>query len=297
MNNGSEGGTYRVSMPVISTTGNVRTAGVSPRRLYFDAIPSGRNIFELYGAKEKVDEYVNMRDSYAYTIYTLDKDDNKVYYTYFEAYDLVFKNVYDYLPSNVAPGNPDLDDIKLGDYLDNEFKFEKFYEDDFKGFYDRNTNEINVNSGVTPLSFKVDMDKSEYSLTHVIETGEYLDDGDTKISLNEKQFAPTITVSDDLHYVIGGYYTDYEHSIGKELVETYYSNDNKYYLQLGDYKTTYEVSVVTSTGGIVTALSVNNVIFLLALCLAAGPLMRLYQYAIPWIKKQFDNIGKLINKW
>ncbi|MBR6288201.1 MAG: HAD-IC family P-type ATPase [Acholeplasmatales bacterium] len=297
MNNGSEGYTYRVSMPVISTTGNVRTAGVSPRRLYFDAVPSGRNIFELYGAKEKVDDYVNMRDSYAYTIYTLDKDDNKVYYTYFEAYDFVFKNVYDYLPSNVAAGNPDLDDIQLGEYLDYEFKFEKFYEDDFKGFYDRNNNEINVNSGVTPLSFKVDMDKSEYSLTHVIDSGEYLDDGDTKISLNEKQFAPTISVSDDLHYVIGGYYTDYEHSIGKELVETYYSEDNKYYLQLGDFKTTYEVSVVTSTGGIVTSLSVSNVIFLLALCLAAGPLMRLYQYAIPWLKKQFDNIGKLINKW
>ena len=297
MNNGSEGDTYKVSLPTISTTGNVRTAGVEPKRVYFDAISSGRNIFELYGTKEKVDDYVNRRDSYAYTIYTLDNDDNKVYYTYFSAYDSVYMNVYDYLPSNVSPGNPNLNDIKLDEFIVKDFKFAKFYEDDFKGFYDKNNNEINVNAGVTPLSYKVEIDRSEYTLTQVLDTVEYLDDGDTKISLNETQFAPTISVSDDLHYVIGGYYTDYEHSIGTELVENYYSDDNKYYLQLGDYKTTYEVSVVTSTGGIVTALSVSNVIFLLALCLAAGPLMRLYQYAIPWVKKQFDNIGKLINKW
>ncbi len=297
MNDGSEGGTYKVSMPVVSSTGNVRTAGVEPRRLYFDGISSGKNVFELYGTKDKVDEFVNMRDSYAYTIYKLDENNNKVYYTYFSAYDAVYLNVHDYLPSVINPGDPNLNDIKLDDYLIKDFKFENFYEDDFKGFFDKNNNEINVHSGVTPLSYKVDADKSEYSLTQVIETNEYLTDADTKISLNETQFAPSISISEDLHYVIGGYYTDYEHSIGTELVETYYSSDDKYYLQLGDYKTTYEVSVVTSTGGIVTALSVTNVIFLLALCLSAGPLMRLYQYAIPWVKKQFDNIGKLINKW
>ena len=299
LNDGSEGETYKVSMPLVSTTGNVRTAGVEPRRLYFDAIITGKNIFELYGVKEKVDEFVNMRDSYAYTIYSLDDKDEKVYYTYFAAYGAVYKNVYKYLPSNVLLGEPNLNDIKLEQYKIDNFKFEKFYEGDFKGFYDKHGSEITVNSGVTPLSFKVDPDKSEYSFTQVLVAGngEYLDETDTKISLNETQFAPTISISDDLHYVIGGYYTEYSHSIGTDLIEAYYSKDNKYYLQLGNYKTTFEVSVVTSTGGIVTALSVTNIIFLLALCLAAGPLMRLYQYAIPWGKKQFDNIGKLINKW
>ena len=51
-----------------------------------------------------------------------------------------------------------------------------------------------------------------------------------------------------------------------------------------------------SKGGMVEELKLASKIFLAVLCLISGPVMKIFQNCIPWLSKQFNNIGKFIGK-
>ena len=72
------------------------------------------------------------------------------------------------------------------------------------------------------------------------------------------------------------------------------------YLVIGgvttDYQLVKDVDYVTINGGTVRALSIDKLLFLFMLMLLSSPLMKLLQFAVPWIKKQANNLQEFLNK-
>ena len=72
---------------------------------------------------------------------------------------------------------------------------------------------------------------------------------------------------------------------------------NDKYLVLGGVLTDYVVTDITPpTGGTISKLETNNLIFLIMLCAIAGPLMKLLQNTVPWILKQSKALKKFLTK-
>ena len=124
-------------------------------------------------------------------------------------------------------------------------------------------------------------------------------DGDTVInttsSLSNALYSPEIKVTEAGKYIINGYYTEYAFS--NAAINAHVDDNN--YLVLGSVTTDYLISsadIIELKEGMVTSLPINSLIFLLMLCLVAGPLMKLLQNMIPWIIKQAKTIRDLLTK-
>ncbi len=119
-------------------------------------------------------------------------------------------------------------------------------------------------------------------------------DSRTKVTL--AMLGPDVTVTENGHYIINGYYTEYE---AKSNVPNPRVDSNNY-LILGNEVTDYKIStndITTSKGGMVQELSLQAKIFLLMLCLLSVPLMRLLQAVVPWIKRQVTLVRKILSKF
>ncbi|MCR5113503.1 MAG: HAD-IC family P-type ATPase [Acholeplasmatales bacterium] len=265
--------TYFVSMPTVSTIGNrLNSSGEKEMTVYFDAVNTGITVFELYGLAKALPSGVN-----TYTIYSTEEATDYEY-VYYDEYDKVYKVI--------AGETVDLDNDLVAD-----FTFENFATNDYASFTDVNGDAIKVNEAGSELSLDVQARASVYS----IKKNDNL--VTTEVSLSDKQFGPSIDVTEANHYIIEGWYTEYLYE-GKNLNPTFYKGeDGKYYYKFASIKTDYEVSVNVTTGGLIRALSLTERIFCLCLCLAAAPLMKFLQYVVPWIKKGFQNLGKIVNKW
>ena len=68
---------------------------------------------------------------------------------------------------------------------------------------------------------------------------------------------------------------------------------------ISDVKTDYQLSsnyISVQKGGLVKIINLPSFIFLIMLCLLSGPVMRIFQYSVPWSTQATRYIVKGINK-
>ncbi len=121
-------------------------------------------------------------------------------------------------------------------------------------------------------------------------------ESNSNVRLSHPELCPEISVTEAGNYIIDGYYTEFKSN--SRLLNP--KVDNNYYLILGDVKTDYRISPSTITvtnSGLVQELSTPAKIFLVMLCLLAVPLMKIFQAAVPWIKKQVKWVQKILSKF
>lgn len=313
---------YRVSLPSISTSGDriIRKANTTTGQteledeknfMYFDAIDTGINIFQLYGASEVIS--VDYPDKFKYTLFTYEEVDGT---------NVLFRYIYN-------PETKDIKRVKDSEIADetkyetvDDFTIKSFDEMEFRAFFSGRKdditeqilpgNEIDVNdvlgrdsilgSRTNLLALTIttaggaaaNAYANVYSLNQII-NGKIVNKTST-LSIDTAQFAPTVEVTTAGRYIIDGYYTKYDYQ-GNELSPR---KNNNNYLVLGGTVTDYPISsnnIVTMKGGIVNELSINAKIFLLMLCALSIPLMKFFQGLVPWIKKQLQFIQTLISKF
>ncbi len=309
--------TYKVSIPTITSTGN-RSQSTSSQTVderydvYLGGVDTNISIFEIYGHKTQYIDDITLRNNY--TIAKEDGNSGFIYYKYYKATDKVYKFLRtEEINGAVAyiydenGGNPKYyyDDEPTDDALISDFKFEGFTsEEDFTHYYTVSTNpddsmglpedRINVNDSVNRLQASVEASDSTYRLSY--NSAITIDDVKTNATLDNALYAPSIVTTEAGHYIINGYYSEYEYG-GGDLSPR---KDENNYLVLNNTKTNYLISsndINITKGGIVKFLSAQSKIFLLMLCLLAGPLMKILRNAIPWIRKQAKIIQGFISKF
>jgi len=269
---------YIIELPKISTNANKAD---SKGTLYLSGLDSGRSIFEIYGV-ESVDDKG-----------TTDELDDEILYT------IKDKSGHEYALNNSTK------EITVDGVIpDESFTFKNLDNKGFTEYVDSADAPINVYSSTAELSVYVNKDSKNiydtfYSImTYSKETKSYTKIGDnlrTPVSINNSVIKPQIEITEDDHFVIDGYYTDY-------LANSYNLNpvltDDNYFV-IGDVKTDYKLSsnhITVQKGGTVKMLNLSSLIFLLMLCLLAAPVMRVFQYFVPGVKKISEVIVKGINK-
>ena len=224
-----------------------------------------------------------------YSLFMKDSSDKILEIAKVESTSPSFEDAYYYVTLDEASG-----EYKLSQKIDN-FNINDIVNKGFKNLYSINSSlnyeNIDINNPITGLSIKVENAKSSYILAqgdNTFDTGAYG-------SLNNAILAPTITVTKSNNYIINGYYTEY--SASSYELNPHKNSDN--YLVLGNQVTDFKIStndISTQTGGIVTQLSISSKILLLLLCLLAGPLMKIFQFAVPWLKSSIKDFLKLLSR-
>ena len=273
---------YSMNLPYLSTVAN--KAG-SEGKLYLCGINSNHTIFEVYGDKQDMIDGDNN-----YTVYTITDLEGKSY-------------MYNPSTKTIISGTDD---------LTNSFIFDKLDNLGFKNYLDYDSNPINVYETDNELAVYVDKDDyndnylTVYSLMKYSKTGysRLKNQINTPIIINyisnkpniECSLKPSIDITEDNNYIIDGYYTQYKASNDSSL-KIDLTDDN--YIVIGGIKTDYKLSdnyVTIQKVERITVIPLSSLIFLLMLCLLSAPVMRLFQYSVPWLSNMVNNINIGINK-
>ncbi len=269
---------YTIKLPNVSTNANKTDASGT---LYLSGIDSGRTIFELYGTKT-VDD-----------MGTTDTLDDEISYEITDADGHIYSH------------NDNTGVISVDSVVDKTFTFKGLSTDGFTKYYDKNDKSINVYDSTEQLSVYIDKDSKNiydtfYSLMkYSLETKSYTSFDEnmrTPVSINNVNIKPDIEITEEGYFVIDGYYTLYkvEQTSNLNIVLT---SDN--YLVISDVKTDYQLSsnyVTTIKGGMVKLIGLPAMILLLMLCLLSGPVIKIFQYIIPWTSSGIKYGVKGLNK-
>lgn len=151
---------------------------------------------------------------------------------------------------------------------------------------------IGINNG--KILVDVDQTLVDYSsLDAVISidaNANYLIDG-VETGVN---YAPEIGSTKEGYYVIDGYISNYESTGDGTIISQSLSEDG--YLKINGKKTEIKVEHTKVMGGQVTAMPINSLILLVALCLSSHPLISLVRSFVPFTKKQVRKVTDLINR-
>lgn len=269
---------YRVSLPVITTSVNNPD---NPAAIYLNASKTGESIFSIYGQRKTITDKSGTTSTHS--LFLLDSNNELI-----EIAKSDLTNKY-YLVTL---------DEDSSTYIYNSFNLEtsNIAEEGFMNFKylssDGSYNSIDVCDDNNGISIKLGNAKSSY----ILALGDTEFDTGAYGSLNNSILAPIITVTESNHYIINGYYTEFEAST--QELNPHKNSDN--YLVLGGNVTDFKIStndISVQKGGIVTELTIPSKILLLLLCLLAGPLMRIFQYAVPWIKNTLKELTRLMSKY
>ena len=259
---------YLIYLPTISTQ-----IGDHPS-LFLNAEYTGYNIFGIYGEKT----INSVTGDYIYSLY--DSSGQLVEYRTDESF------------------------MQNGDDITKTFFVKNIQEEGFKSLSVDGTSStaIDVFDEYQTLDVCLTKNASTYNMFYSLvfydySTLEYVKNIDmlTMVNINSKKLKPTVQISESGYYVIDGYYTKYK--AGEGNLNPLLTGDN--YLVLNDIVTDYKLSneyVTETQGGIVSILPLNCYILLIMLCLLSAPLMKIFQYSIPWSIEQTRNIKKGINK-
>ena len=272
---------YLVSLPNISTVAN---KSGSEGELYLCGVDSGYSIFEVYGDKQTAVE-----DDVTTTTYTLVKSEG---------------DVFVYNPENMTI-------TKNGEDITSEFSFSGLGTKGFKEYSNASSEPIDVYKAENELAIFVDKETKNYStmyslMSYAKSTNTYSKIGTgltTRVSINyvsnksniECSIKPNISITESDHYIIDGYYTPYV--VTNNTLNPVLTDDH--FLVIGGVKTDYKLAdsyVTVQKGGFVSVIPLTSFIFLLMLCLLSAPVMRLFQYSIPWISNSSNNIKIALNK-
>ena len=229
-------------------------------QVILDAVDTGKTIFDVYG--DSLYEAI-VAENDELTVFTADGD--AISYS---------------RHGNIYAVNGTIKDT---------YVFSNIGKDGFVNYKDHNDLPINVND----ISVSAKDEAYNYSLYIETKTIE------TKAPLANQMYSPEIEISEKDKYIINGYYTNYDFAQSSINPHIDYSD---HYLILGAVKTDYLVNSTDikemSVGEPVRikSLSIHSLIFLLMLCLVAGPLMKLLQNLVPWVMRQVKNIRNLIIK-
>lgn len=256
-NDGTVVSTYKVNMPNMT---------LNDDKLYFDAISTGFNIFEIFGQTEEENTYKIIDNNLNKEITYIVNDD--------EEYFMVD-----------------------GQRISSQERYYDMNATEFEGFIDIAGNPISISSlTVSPAN-----NSTTYHLSNGVNQfpsmGTTSEKEATKgVSLDAVTIGPEVKITESGRYIIGGYYTEFETS-GQDLNPRVDDSNN---LVLGEVVTDYKVSandIITQKGGLVRTLTTVGKIFLLMLCLLSAPVMKILQGLIPWIMKQVKYIQKLLTKF
>ena len=264
---------YKIYLPTLSTTLNKKD---SKGTLYLGGVVSNYSIFELYGEE---------------SVITVD-DENQLTYTLKSSTD------------NTITYNATTSAYVVDGSETKDFKFENLGQKGFTEYNDKNGNSINVYNPDAEVSIYIKKDSkniydSNYSIMkYNSSTKEYSDFAGafrTNVSINDSKFKPTIEITDDEYFIIEGYYSKIK--ANNDPLNPVLSDDN--YLVLGGIKTDYKLSdnyITVTKGGTVTTISLSALIFLLMLCFLSSPVMKFFQYAIPWTSQGMKSLTAGLNK-
>ena len=285
-NDGSKSKTpYTIELPKISTNANKIDSNSKTSlkgKLYLSGINSGVSIFEVYGEKT-IDDKGTIDTLDDETLYTItDKDNHK--------YTL----------------NSSTNKISIDSVLpEKNFIFENLDNKGFTDYLDLNNKPINVYDTNDELAIYVKKnDKNIYDTFYSImkysaETKSYTAIGDnlqTPVSINNANFKPQIKISNAGYYIIDGYYTEFLSNTASNL-NPVLTSDN--YLVIGDVRTDYQLPsnyITVQKGGTVKMINLSSLIFLFMLCLLSAPVMKIFQYFIPGVRKVSSVVVSGINK-
>jgi len=261
---------YIVELPKVSTNANKSDLQGA---IYLSGLDSGKTIFEVYGTETVEDEEIS------YTIknqigheYTLNTKTKQIF-------------VDGALPAN-------------------KFTFKDLRTKGFTEYLDEESNKINVYDSEKELCVYVNKDNKNiydtfYSImTYSKSTKSYSKIGEnlrTTVGINNTEIKPQIEITEAGHFIIDGYYTDYLANTSN--LNPVLTDDN--YLMISDVKTDYQLSsnyISVQKGGLVKIINLPSFIFLIMLCLLSGPVMRIFQYSVPWSTQATRYIVKGINK-
>ena len=270
---------FEITLPNITTNGvkydsNGNKINEQSGLLYIDAINTEFNIFEMYGAKEVVENG---------TKYTLTKDSSIIDYIIYS------DKTYEFYVDGVAVKDFTLENISQGlsSYTCKEGSLINATYGEHKINVIPSTSNYRLSTGYIDENSQTQYYPSTLATDKETRTG---------VSIAHTQICPEIDTTVSGRYIIDGYYTDYE-SLNQELNPKVDDSNN---LILGGVTTNYKVSsddILTQNGGMVTELSVSSKVFLLMLCLISAPLMKILQGVFPWIMKQVKLIQKLLSKF
>ncbi len=253
---------YKASLPTITTDGK-------EKKMYLDAVPTGLSIWSLYGDVNYV-----VPDATG-TVYTIYDSEN---------------NAYSYSP---ATQTKKAEYFKNGSLLES-FKFTDIGQTGFENYLTKNADSTYSSILVSNLSLSIEDKQTKYTLNRVIDTTQkqsYICNG---ADLSNTMYGPDIEIAEEGNIIIDGYYTEFKFKTSMSLTQ-HVTNDK--YLVLGGVLTDYVVTDITPpTGGTISKLETNNLIFLIMLCAIAGPLMKLLQNTVPWILKQSKALKKFLTK-
>lgn len=156
-----------------------------------------------------------------------------------------------------------------------------------------NDSYVYVGSQFTTLMYEA----ANVSLIGIDTQLNYTYDGSLMTNKNDKNivFEVEVEKSDADHYVIDGIYTDFVITGRKDnIVLTYDSDTNE--LIINGVRTNIIITVTTTNGGQVTALGLDALLLMVALCAITTPLMSFLKKIVPWIKEIIDNLSKIIGK-
>ena len=269
---------YLVNLPIFSS--NMKG---DEEKLYLCGIDSGYSIFRIYGEEKTVT--INEVEKTVYTI--IDSEGNEV------SYDPETMKIYD-------------------SELNDKTSSFSFGNNGFKSYIGADSNPIDVYKNDSELSVYVDKVTSDdyssyYSLMYYAKsTNQYSKIGSgitTKLSINyvtnkpniECSVKPNINVTEADHYIIDGYYTSYKASTNS--LNPVITDDH--FLVIGGVKTDYKLAdnyVTVQKGGFVSVITLSSLIFLLMLCLLSAPVMKIFQYSVPWMSNGINYVKVGLNK-
>ena len=237
--------------------------------MYLDAVSTGLSIWSIYG---DVDYAVPNTTGTVYTIYDSEN------------------NAYSYSP---ATSSKKAEYFKNGELLEN-FSFTNIGQSGFENYFTKNADSTYSKILVSSLSLSVEDKQNKYTLNRKIDDTQKQAYTCNGADLANTMYGPDIEIAEEGNYIIDGYYTEFKFKTSMSLTQ-HVTNDK--YLVLGGELTDYQITDITpATGGTVTKLETNNLIFLIMLCAVAGPLMRLLQNSVPWILKQSRALKKFLTK-
>lgn len=158
---------------------------------------------------------------------------------------------------------------------------------------------LGVDRDITEVYTQLDISVIPYVASYYVRNNNSISSSpngvNTSVRLSHPSICPEVTTSESGYCVIAGYYTNFKYGNSQKR-----KVDSNYNLIIDGVVTDYRISpnyVSTTTGGMVTELTISAKIFLLMLCLLSIPLMRLLQAIVPWIKQQVALVQRILSKF
>ena len=150
--------------------------------------------------------------------------------------------------------------------------------------------------GGTKTGVYANTDTVDYNPNITLNGGSYyINNQKTSLEIGTiSEISPKLETSVEGYYVLDGRYTSYK--VNGDRTQIQISVDSSGYYCVNGITTDILAEMEYSYGGTVETLGTSATLLLATLCLLAGPMIRIFEGVIPWLKKQYHGAQSFIAK-